>query len=279
MRSKSTLLLVAIGCFVWFAANREALEAQSKGEVGAFDLWFPFLIPFGLGVLVRAMYRKMSNGDKESKSALTENSDSRPPKPLPEASRAVTVEKPAEDESSTTSEASSGSVNVDTSSSSSTSADPEVQRIQAELNNAQEKLELNKTKEQIDSISRRLKEAEEHLDKLKAEDISASESNSLSADEKRVERLQMQLVVAEQIADLRAQLETLPKKDNAQIGRQSRPEDRPREKETRKTDVQIEREKRYRGQSKEGPKIRKLSKDEESKQNLEDRRKRDGFYP
>ena len=67
MRSKSTLLLVAIGCFVWFAANREALEAQSKGEAATFDLWFPFLIPFGLAALVRAIYRKVTNGNKAPK--------------------------------------------------------------------------------------------------------------------------------------------------------------------------------------------------------------------
>lgn len=86
------------------------------------------------------------------------------------------------------------------------SQDPEVQRIQAELNNAREELELNEVKEKIDSISERLKEAEEHLSKLKSEDISASESNTLSVDEQRVKRLQMQLLTAQEIAELRTEL-------------------------------------------------------------------------
>jgi hypothetical protein len=87
-----------------------------------------------------------------------------------------------------------------------TSRDPEVQRIQAELNNAREELELNEVQEKIDSISERLKEAEEYLSKLKSEDILASENNTLSADKQRVKRLQMQLVAAEEIAELRAEL-------------------------------------------------------------------------
>jgi uncharacterized protein YciW len=86
------------------------------------------------------------------------------------------------------------------------SEDPEVQRIQAELNDAREELKLNEVEKKIDSISERLKEAEEHLSKLKSEDISASESNTLSADKQRVKRLQMQLAAAEEIAELRAQL-------------------------------------------------------------------------
>jgi len=182
MRSKSTLLLVAIGCFVWFAQNRLAITAQSNGEAATFDLWLPFLIPFGLASLVRAIYRKLSNSPKSYKSA--------------------------EHQRSPTGQVSKDSEHIDESTPLLVSLDPEVQQIQAELDNAQEKLELNQTNERIDSIYRRLKEAEEHLKQLKIENASANEDNSLNADEQRVERLEMQLATAKEIAELRAELES-----------------------------------------------------------------------
>jgi hypothetical protein len=70
MRSKPTLLPIAIGCIFWYAVNREAIAAGPDGEAVAFDLWFPFLIPFGLTFLVRDIYRwakRKARSDKEPK--------------------------------------------------------------------------------------------------------------------------------------------------------------------------------------------------------------------
>jgi hypothetical protein len=73
MRSKSTLVLVAIGCFSWFAVNGEAIAAQSNGETATFDLLYPFLLPFGLGLIVRGTFRSFAKHESEKDGSVDPN--------------------------------------------------------------------------------------------------------------------------------------------------------------------------------------------------------------
>ena len=101
MRSKSTLLLVAVGCLGWYAANREAIEAQSRGEAGTYDLWWPFIIWFALAALVRAIYRQISDKTKAEKPkpkpqtpvASAEAGTSRPKTPQAQKKKALQAAK------------------------------------------------------------------------------------------------------------------------------------------------------------------------------------------
>mgnify|MGYP001362686148 CR=1 FL=1 len=89
MRSKSTLLLIAAGCLGWYVANREAIAAQSAGEAGTYDLWWPFIIWFGVAALIRAIYRKVS---RKPSATTTESRSKSAAEPKPTRSSTPTSE-------------------------------------------------------------------------------------------------------------------------------------------------------------------------------------------
>ena len=159
MRSKSTLFLIGFGCLLWYAVNREALEAMSSGESATLDMWFPFLTGFAIAALIRAAYRKASGtaeaarSKKETESEPTDDTQIAP-KPGP-------VDRPnAADQ------------------------DPEVLRLREQLAKVEQKAEeQSKAKElerqraekaqQVDALTRELANAEAKLAELKkdAEDL------------------------------------------------------------------------------------------------------------
>lgn len=168
LRSKSTLLLVAIGCLGWYAANREAIEAQSKGEAGTYDLWWPFIIWFGLAALVRAIYRQISdktNAEKPKSKPLTTPKESEKPfasDPVEAPSAPPPVEAPP------TSHLHDSAADTD----------PEVLKLREQLaaaeNEAAERNRAAELEQQrsekadlVERLSRELAEAEARLNELK----------------------------------------------------------------------------------------------------------------